>query len=94
LGGGAGFVDGEGFVVAEVRVVSPDGLPFGAVGGDLGVVGDDFDVCGLIWMLAHGKSLFCVLSLEGLTSSSPKKVSSTFRRMGFKPAEMTLKGIS
>jgi hypothetical protein len=47
-----GFVDGEGLVVAELRVVSPYGLPFGAVRGDLGVVGDDFDVCGLIWMLA------------------------------------------
>lgn len=34
---------GDGLVVAEIIVVAPDGLPGGAVGADLGVVGDDID---------------------------------------------------
>lgn len=47
LGLGAGFLDGAGFVVAQVTIVEPEGFPLRAGGVYLGVVGDDVDMCGL-----------------------------------------------
>lgn len=41
------LLDGQSFVMSEIRIMTPDGLPFRAVFCDLGIIRYNVDMCGL-----------------------------------------------
>ena len=55
--------------MAEVAVVEPDWFPFCSRGIDLGIVGDDVNVCGLLVSTCRFDDR---IDIKILTSSSPR----------------------
>ena len=86
----ATLLDGQRLVVAEFSVVPPYWFPFGAIGLDLGVVGNDPDLGGLLFKDPSVRLNYQQALGFHHTSSFPRKVVSTLLRIGFRPALITL----
>lgn len=84
------LLDGQRLVMAEFSVVPPNRFPFGAIGLDLRVVGNDPDLGSLLFANSSVRLNPQWTVNYHRTSSFPRKVASTLLRIGLSPALITL----